>query len=146
MLKRNLIALFAAVLAAFVSVHNAQTATLVSFATDDGGTIYADHYGTGKKGVVLVHGGRFSKESWSKQASVLVKEGFRVLAIDLRGRGRSTGPGQGDVFTAPLYLDVLAAVRYLRANGTKSVSLVGGSLDGGAAADAVGMAKRGASE
>src|SRR5437667_12502339 len=37
---------------------------------------------------------------------------------------------------APLHLDVLAAVRYLRKNGAKSVSVVGGSMGGGAAADA----------
>ncbi|HKX84077.1 MAG TPA: hypothetical protein VJL58_07655, partial [Pyrinomonadaceae bacterium] len=40
-------------------------------------------------------------------------------------------------------LDVLGAVRYLRANGSNSVSVIGGSLGGGAAADAVGLAKRG---
>jgi len=37
---------------------------------------------------------------------------------------------------APLHLDVLAAVRYLRAKGAKSVSVVGGSMGGGAAGDA----------
>ena len=40
------------------------------------------------------------------------------------------------MFTAPLQLDVLAAVRYLRKNGTKTVSVMGGSLGGGAAAAA----------
>ena len=118
-------------------------AASVSFATEDGGTIYADLYGKGKRGVVLVHGGRFNKESWAKQAPVLAKAGFRVLAIDLRGYGKSTGPGQKDIFTAPLHLDVLAAVRYLRSQGAKSVSLVGGSLGGGASGDAVAHAKPG---
>jgi dienelactone hydrolase len=37
---------------------------------------------------------------------------------------------------APLHLDVLAAVRYLHQTGAKSVSIVGGSMGGGAAADA----------
>jgi dienelactone hydrolase len=37
---------------------------------------------------------------------------------------------------APLHLDVLAAVRYLRKMGTKTVSVVGGSMGGGAAGDA----------
>ncbi len=116
---------------------------LISFSTEDGGTIYGDLYGKGKRGVVLVHGGRFNKESWAKQANELAKAGFYVLAIDLRGKGKSTGPGQDDVFTAPLYLDVLAAVGYLRKNGAKTVSLVGGSLGGGAASDAVTKAKTG---
>ncbi|MGB7847623.1 MAG: alpha/beta hydrolase [Candidatus Acidiferrum sp.] len=108
----------------------------VSFPTQDGGVVYADLYGQGDRGVVLVHGGRFNKESWAKQAVVLAKAGFRVLAIDLRGYGQSRGPGDSDPMDAPLHLDVLAAVRYLHKSGVKSVSLVGGSMGGGAAADA----------
>jgi dienelactone hydrolase len=38
--------------------------------------------------------------------------------------------------SAPLELDVLAAVRYLRKAGAKSMSVVGGSMGGGAAGDA----------
>jgi len=71
------------------------------------------------------------------EASAGVGEGrFRVLAIDFRGFGQSKGPGQADLFSAPLHLDVLAAVRYLRKTGAKTVSVVGGSLGGEAAADA----------
>jgi pimeloyl-ACP methyl ester carboxylesterase len=108
----------------------------VSFRTQDGGLIYGDLYGVGDRGVVLAHGGRFNKESWKKQAQELAKAGFRVLAFDFRGYGDSQGPGQGDIFTAPLHLDVLAAVHYLRNRGAKSVSAIGGSLGGGAAANA----------
>jgi pimeloyl-ACP methyl ester carboxylesterase len=108
----------------------------VSFPTEDGGEVYADIYGTGDRGIVLAHGGRFNKESWAKQAQTLAAAGFRVLALDFRGYGKSRGPGQSDVFTAPLHLDVLAAVRYLRKAGAKTVSVVGGSLGGGAAGDA----------
>jgi pimeloyl-ACP methyl ester carboxylesterase len=67
---------------------------LVSFPTEDGGVVYADVYGRGERGVVLAHGGPFNKESWAKQAPVLVKAGFRVVAIDFRGRGRSRGGAQ----------------------------------------------------
>jgi pimeloyl-ACP methyl ester carboxylesterase len=108
----------------------------VSLATEDGGVIHGDLYGTGRRGVVLAHGGRFDKASWAEQAYALMKAGFRVLAIDLRGYGRSHGPGQGDIFTAPFHLDVLAAVRYLRKAGARTVSVIGGSLGGGAAGDA----------
>jgi pimeloyl-ACP methyl ester carboxylesterase len=108
----------------------------VSFPTQDGGLIYADLYGTGDRGVVLAHGGPFNKESWAKQARALDSAGFRVLAIDFRGYGRSRGPGQADPLSAPLHLDVLAAVRYLRKTGAKTVSVVGGSMGGGAAGDA----------
>ncbi|MGD0627966.1 MAG: alpha/beta fold hydrolase [Terracidiphilus sp.] len=110
--------------------------TTVSFPTEDGGLIYADSYGTGERAVVLAHGGRFNKESWGKQARILAAANFRVLAIDFRGYGKSTGPGQADPLSAPLHMDVSAAVRYLRTAGAKSVSIVGGSMGGSAAGDA----------
>jgi pimeloyl-ACP methyl ester carboxylesterase len=108
----------------------------VSFPTQDGGLIYADMYGKGDRGVVLAHGGRFNRKSWEKQARALAAAGFRVLAIDFRGEGQSRGPGQSDIMSAPLQFDVLAAVRYLRKTGAKTVSVVGGSMGGGAAGDA----------
>jgi len=108
----------------------------VSFPTEDGGVVSADSYGTGERGVVLAHGGRFNKGSWEKQAQALEAVGFRVLAIDFRGYGRSRGPGDSDPMGAPLHLDVLAAVRYLRKSGAKKVSVVGASMGGGAAGDA----------
>jgi pimeloyl-ACP methyl ester carboxylesterase len=110
--------------------------TEVSFPTQDGGIVYADLYGTGKKAVVLAHGGQFNKESWAKQAHIFVAAGYCVLAIDFRGFGKSHGPGDHDLDNAPLYLDVLAAVRYLHKNGAKWVSIVGGSMGGSAAGDA----------
>lgn len=115
----------------------------VSFATDDGGTVCADLYGEGGKGVVLAHGGRFNKESWHEQAEALVSAGFRVLAIDFRGVGCSKGPGQENFDGAPFEKDVLAAVRYLKAHGATAVSVVGGSFGGGAAGDASIKSARG---
>lgn len=108
----------------------------ISIPTEDGGRVCADLYGQGIRAVVLAHGGRFNKESWREQARTLVSERFRVLAIDFRGVGCSTGPGQGDFDNAPFENDVLAAVRYLRGHGAKTVSVVGGSFGGGAAGDA----------
>ena len=108
----------------------------ISFSTEDGGQVCADLYGRGARAVVLAHGGRFTKESWRLQARTLVSAGFRVLAIDFRGFGCSTGPGQADFDNAPFEKDVLAAVRYLKAHGARSVSVVGGSFGGSAAGDA----------
>ncbi|MGA2251489.1 alpha/beta hydrolase [Terracidiphilus sp.] len=108
----------------------------ISFATDDGGHICADLYGHGNKAVVLAHGGQFKKESWRDQASSLASAGFEVLAIDFRGFGCSTGPGQQNFDNAPFDKDVLAAVRYLKTQGAKTVSVVGGSFGGAAAGDA----------
>jgi len=107
----------------------------VSFPTEDGGVVYADIYGKGERGVVLAHGGRFNKESWEKQALELTKAGFRVVAIDFRGHGQSHGPQSKSGFDGVEY-DVLAAVRYLHKTGAKSVSVVGASFGGAAAADA----------
>jgi pimeloyl-ACP methyl ester carboxylesterase len=108
----------------------------VSFPTADGGVIRADLYGSGDRGVVLAHGARFDKASWGKQAEVLAKAGFRVLAIDFRGYGQSRGGDQSAPGGGEKYEDVLAAVRYLRENGARTVSLIGASMGGGAAATA----------
>jgi pimeloyl-ACP methyl ester carboxylesterase len=126
----------AAILAALLSCQIASAQKTVSFPTEDGGIVFADLYGTGDRGVVLAHGGQFNKESWTKQAEVLVGAGFQVLAIDFRGYGNSHGPGDSDPMSAPLQLDVLAAVHYMRKNGAKSVSVIGGSMGGSAAGDA----------
>ena len=125
-----------AIVVAFLLVAFAAAQTAVSFPTDDGGLVYADVYGESDNAVVLAHGGQFNKESWKKQADTLVAAKFRVLALDFRGYGKSRGPGDSDPMDAPLYQDVLAAVRYLRKAGAKSVSVVGASMGGWAAGDA----------
>jgi pimeloyl-ACP methyl ester carboxylesterase len=119
----------------------------VSFSTQDGALIAADLYGKGERGVVLAHGGRFTKESWAKQAQTLADAGFQVLAFDFRGFGQSRGPAtakfpEGAIQDGVQY-DVLAAVRYLHEHGAKSVSVVGGSFGGWAAAKASVEAKPG---
>jgi pimeloyl-ACP methyl ester carboxylesterase len=108
----------------------------ISFSTKDGGRVCADVYGQGTRAVLLAHGGRFNKESWREQARTLVSHGFLTLAIDFRGFGCSTGPSQADFDHAPFENDVLAAVRYLKAQGAQTVSVVGGSFGGAAAGDA----------
>jgi pimeloyl-ACP methyl ester carboxylesterase len=109
---------------------------LVMFAAQDGWNLFGDAYGTGDRGLVLVHGGRFTKESWSGLATQCANAGFRVLSIDLRGYGLSVnGPAElNPGFGSPL--DVLAAVRYLRSAGATSVSIIGASMGADAAAGA----------
>lgn len=97
----------------------------ISFPTPDGGIVQADVYGAGDRGVVLAHGGRFKKESWAKQGRILAAAGFRSVAIEFR-----------DPNSDSLRWDVLGAVRYLRKTGAKTVSVIGGSMGGTAAADA----------
>jgi pimeloyl-ACP methyl ester carboxylesterase len=111
---------------------------LVRFPASDGGTVQADLYGAGERAVVLVHGGRFDRKSWKAQAEELAAAGYLALAIDLRAvADLRAGKDSPCVYDAPcLAIDVLAAVRYLRANGAKSVFGIGGSLGGGALAQA----------
>lgn len=113
---------------------------VVCFPTDDGGIIYADRYGEGDRAVIFAHGGQFTKESWAQQAQIIAQAGFRVLAIDFRGRGESRG---GTRQEEGYHLDVLAAVRYLRESGAETVSIVGASFGGSAAATAAANAKPG---
>lgn len=115
----------------------------VSIPSEDGGRICADLYGAGTRAVVLAHGGRFTKESWRRQADVLASNRFEVLAIDFRGFGCSSGPGDKDFDHAPFENDVLAAVHYLKRRGAKTVSVVGGSFGAGAAGDASIKSARG---
>ncbi len=118
---------------------------LVAIPTPDGGRVAADVYGTGDRGVVLAHGGRFDKSSWKSQAQALADAGFRVVAIDFRAAVESRAGRE----SACLYdekclaIDVLAAVRYLRQTGSTTVAVVGASLGGGAAAQAAVEAKDG---
>lgn len=96
--------------------------------------------------VVLLHGRGTRKESWLKLARALEKQGYGVLAPDLRGHGESqqapdgqlvpwrkfkaTAKGENDF--AKMSLDVQAAVEWLGQNGVaeSSVALVGQDLGG----------------
>ena len=124
-------AISAGVMAALLLAQLIAAQERVSFPTQDGGLVYGV-YGKGDRGVVLAHGGRFMKESWEKQA--LAEAGFRSLAFDFRGEGKSRGGTQTLPPDEGRRLDVLAAVRYLRKTGARSVSVVGASMGGGYAA------------
>lgn len=76
--------------------------------------------------VVLLHGNGEDSSYWRKQVPVLVKAGFRVLAMDSRGHGRSEAGTRGLSFD--LFADDLRSV--FRALGITSAHVVGFS-DGG---------------
>ncbi len=117
----------------------------VAIPTPDGGEVHADVYGSGDRGVVLAPGGRFDRSSWRLQARALADAGFRVLAIDFRAAVRARAGEESGCLYDPACLagDVLAAVRYLRETGARTVSVVGGSLGGGAAGQAAVEAREG---
>jgi alpha-beta hydrolase superfamily lysophospholipase len=115
----------------------------VRFTAQDGWNIYGDLYGKGPRAVLLVHGGRFNKASWARQAVAIAREGFTVLAIDLRGVGMSKEGPAGRRNDIAMPLDLLAAIRFLQGNGAKSVSIVGASMGGNLAEEAFRVSKPG---
>lgn len=96
------------------------------FQTKDGTNIYYYDWGTGAP-VVLLHGWPLSSASWEYQARVLADSGFRVIAYDRRGFGRSDWAAKGyDYDTLASDLDDL--LTGLDLSGT---TLVGFSMGGG---------------
>jgi pimeloyl-ACP methyl ester carboxylesterase len=65
-------------------------------------TSTASSNGHGNRAVVPVRGGRLNKESRGKQARVLLSAGLRVLAIDLRGYGRTQAGTSFPSLAAPM--------------------------------------------
>lgn len=117
-------------------IESGVAAAEVRFPSADGGVVFGTLRGGGAHGVVLAHGGRFTKESWREQAKVLGEAGYLVLAFDFRGRGRSRGPEGAP--PGGEHNDVLGAVRYLRGSqGVETLTVIGASFGGWAAARAV---------
>jgi len=86
---------------------------------------YTDH-GSGRP-VVLIHGWPLSSQSWEAQEQALVEAGYRVIAYDRRGFGRSSQPWGG--YDYDTFADDLAAL--LTALDLTDVTLVGFSMGGG---------------
>jgi non-heme chloroperoxidase len=83
--------------------------------------------------VVLAHGIALTLGEWNLVAELLLADGFRVVAFDARGHGRSTIGSQG--ISAAVMAADLAAV--LAATGTTDAILVGHSMGGFLALEAV---------
>ncbi|MDN7184580.1 alpha/beta hydrolase [Caballeronia sp. SEWSISQ10-4 2] len=94
--------------------------------TKDGTEIFYKDWGTGKT-VVFSHGWPLNADAWDAQMLFLVQKGYRVIAHDRRGHGRSGQPGKGNDMDT--YADDLAAV--LDALDVKDTMLVGHSTGGG---------------
>ena len=100
----------------------------VSLTTEDGLTLHAETYGSGDKGVVLVHGKERSAEDWARFADTLATRGFHVIAVDLRGHGSSATVELGADDYPLMVNDVSAATAWMRANGASAVHLIGAEL------------------
>jgi non-heme chloroperoxidase len=75
--------------------------------TNDGTQIYYKDWGAGKP-IVFSHGWPLSADDWDAQMMFFVGHGFRVVAHDRRGHGRSTQTSDGHDMDH--YADDLAAV------------------------------------
>lgn len=95
--------------------------------TRDGTDIYVKDWGTGRP-VVLIHGWPLSSDMWDDHAYALANAGYRVIAYDRRGFGRSSQPWTG--YDYDTLADDLADV--LEATGaTSDATIVGFSMGGG---------------
>src|SRR4051794_15563470 len=86
---------------------------------------YTD-FGTGKP-VVLIHGWPSTSQMWEYQQAPLAEAGFRVIAFDRRGFGRSSIPYKAYDYDT-LASDLNAIIEELDLN---EVTLVGFSMGGG---------------
>jgi non-heme chloroperoxidase len=94
--------------------------------TKDGTEIYYKDWGEGPV-VTFSHGWPLSSDAWDGQMLFLVHNGFRVVAHDRRGHGRSSQASSGNDMDG--YADDLAAV--IEALDLKDAILVGHSTGGG---------------
>lgn len=90
-------------------------------------TLHVDDTGGSGRPVVLIHGWPLSAESWKAQVPALQEAGFRVVAYDRRGFGRSDKKARGyDYDTLAEDLDGI-----LNELDLNDVTLVGFSMGGG---------------
>ena len=96
-------------------------------ATAAGVYLHIEDSGGGGRPVVLVHGWPLSSQAWEPQVAVLQAAGYRVVAYDRRGFGRSDKPVSGYGY------DTLAddLQRVMDQCGLQDVTLVGFSMGGG---------------
>ncbi|NPT62592.1 alpha/beta fold hydrolase [Paraburkholderia elongata] len=101
--------------------------------TKDGTQIFYKDWGTGRP-VVFSHGWPLDADAWDAQMMFLASRGFRVVAHDRRGHGRSGQPWNGNDMNT--YADDLATV--IEHLDLKESTLVGHSTGGGEVARYIG--------
>jgi non-heme chloroperoxidase len=99
----------------------------------DGTQLYCKDWGEGRP-VVFSHGWPLSSDSWEAQMQFLASHGFRTVAHDRRGHGRSSQPWHGNDMDT--YADDLAAI--IETLDLNDAVLVGFSTGGGEVARYIG--------
>ena len=93
----------------------------------DGTHLYSKCWGEGRP-VVLIHGWPLSADSWDPIAQALAEAGYKAIAYDRRGFGRSSQPSGG--YDYDTFADDLAAV-IKHYDAGRDAALVGFSMGGG---------------
>jgi non-heme chloroperoxidase len=97
--------------------------------TKDGTQIYYKDWGSGQP-IVFSHGWPLSGDDWDAQIMFFLNHGFRVIAHDRRGHGRSSQPGDGhdmdhyadDLAALTMHLDLKNAIHVGHSTGGGEVA------------------------
>ena len=106
---------------------------MTTFTTTDGTEIFYKDWGSGQP-IVFSHGWPLSADAWDAQMLYFAQNGYRVIAHDRRGHGRSAQPSQGN--NMDRYADDLAEL--IEHLDLQKVILIGHSTGGGEVAHYVG--------
>jgi len=106
---------------------------MTTMITKDGTQIYYKDWGSGQP-VVFSHGWPLSADAWESQMVFLAAHGYRCIAHDRRGHGRSSQPWHGNDMDT--YADDLAEL--MAALNLEGATLIGHSTGGGEVARAIG--------
>ena len=112
---------------------NAGQSTAGRLITKDGASLYYKDWGSGPA-VVFSHGYPLSSDAWEDQMFFLSQNGYRVIAHDRRGFGRSSQPAKG--YDYDTFADDLAQLA--SALNLRDVTFVGHSMGGGEVARYIG--------
>ena len=104
-----------------------------TIAMKDGTQIYYKDWGTGQP-IVFSHGWPLTADSWEAQMLFLASHGYRCIAHDRRGHGRSSQPWDGNEMDT--YADDLATL--IDALNLTGATLIGFSTGGGEVARSIG--------
>lgn len=135
LLKTSILTSVLVLSTATVQANNDFNSTASTITTSDNVELYYKDWGP-KDGEVVTfsHGWPLNSDSWESQMQFLAEKGYRVIAHDRRGHGRSSQPWEGN--DMDYYADDLAAV--IDTLKLEKVTLVGFSTGGGEVARYIG--------